>query len=589
MVSALTWVLAGIVAYTFVGMALRARGLLPDYIRLSGPITTLHTGRGRAFLDRLAARRRFWRAWGNLGLGIALVVMVGSFLLVVVGAYSAIVDPQPTALNEPRNVLAIPGVNDFLPLSVAPEIVTGLVLGLIVHEGGHGLLCRVEDIEIDSLGLAFFTLIPVGAFVEPDEEELREASRGAQLRMFAAGVTNNFALSLIALAVLFGPVMGAFAVVDGAPVGGVVPGSAADQAGIDRGDVLTEVDGQRVASAGDLDAVLANTSERTITVDRREGDPVSVNRSLVVTSASADRSPLGINATVTAVNGTPVSTERGFERAARNATVAALETDGGETVTAPLGAAVRVAEDGPLASEDAPSGERLVITSVGDRRTATAADLTDAIASQSPGEPVTVVGYVDGERQRYEVTLAEADTVGAALGVASIEQGTNGFVVDEFGIKDYPAGSFLEILGGDAEGTAAGSLSFAQRVFFVLLLPFAGAGAAGIDFNFAGFTGIATNFYEVEGVLGAFGTEPAFLVANLLFWAGWINLVIGQFNCVPTFPLDGGHLLRAGTESVVSRLPLPDKRRVVTTVSVTVTLVMIGSLLGMVFLPQLLA
>ncbi|WP_226022756.1 site-2 protease family protein [Halomicrobium salinisoli] len=587
MVSALTWVLAGIVAYTLVGMALRARGLLPDYVRLSGPITTLHTGRGRALLNKLAARRRFWRAWGNLGVGIALVVMVGSFLLVVVGAYSAIVDPQPTQLNQPRNVLAIPGVNDFLPLSVAPEIITGLVLGLIVHEGGHGLLCRVEDIEIDSLGLAFFTLIPVGAFVEPDEEELRESSRGSQLRMFAAGVTNNFALSLIALAVLFGPVMGAFAVVDGAPVGGVVPGSAADQAGIDRGDVLTGVDGQRVASTADLDAALANTSERTIAVDRREGEPVSVERSLVVTSAAAG-APLDINATVTAVNGTEVYTERGFERAARNATVATLRTDGGETVTTPLGASVLVAEDGPLAAEGAPAGESLVITAVGDRRTVAATDLTDAVASQSPGEPVTVVGYVDGERQRYEVTPAETDAGGLTLGIASIERGTSGFVVDEFGIKDYPAGSFLEILGGDAEDTATGSLSFAQRVFFVLLLPFAGAGAAGIDFNFAGFTGIATNFYEVEGALGAFGTEPAFLFANLLFWAGWINLVIGQFNCVPTFPLDGGHLLRASTESVVSRLPLPDKRRVVTTVSVTVTLVMIGSLLGMVFLPQLL-
>ncbi|WP_226011038.1 site-2 protease family protein [Halomicrobium salinisoli] len=587
MVSALTWVLAGIVAYTLVGMALRARGLLPDYVRLSGPITTLHTGRGRALLNKLAARRRFWRAWGNLGVGIALVVMVGSFLLVVVGAYSAIVDPQPTQLNQPRNVLAIPGVNDFLPLSVAPEIITGLVLGLIVHEGGHGLLCRVEDIEIDSLGLAFFTLIPVGAFVEPDEEELRESSRGSQLRMFAAGVTNNFALSLIALAVLFGPVMGAFAVVDGAPVGGVVPGSAADQAGIDRGDVLTGVDGQRVASTADLDAALANTSERTIAVNRREGEPVSVERSLVVTSAAAG-APLDINATVTAVDGTEVYTERGFERAARNATVATLRTDGGETVTTPLGASVLVAEDGPLAAEGAPAGESLVITAVGDRRTVAATDLTDAVASQSPGEPVTVVGFVDGERQRYEVTPAETDAGGLTLGIASIERGTSGFVVDEFGIKDYPAGSFLEILGGDAEDTATGSLSFAQRVFFVLLLPFAGAGAAGIDFNFAGFTGIATNFYEVEGALGAFGTEPAFLFANLLFWAGWINLVIGQFNCVPTFPLDGGHLLRASTESVVSRLPLPDKRRVVTTVSVTVTLVMIGSLLGMVFLPQLL-
>jgi hypothetical protein len=145
------------------------------------------------------------------------VVLVASFLLVAFSAYEAIVNPQPSALNEPRNALAIPGVNDFLPLSVAPEIVLGLLLGLIVHEGGHGLFCRVEDIE--SMGVALLAVLPIGAFVEPDEDELLRSDRGAQTRMYTAGVTNNFALSFAVLLLLFGPVAGSIAVVDGAPVG----------------------------------------------------------------------------------------------------------------------------------------------------------------------------------------------------------------------------------------------------------------------------------------------------------------------------------------------------------------------------------
>jgi hypothetical protein len=150
MVSTLTLVLAGVLLYTVVAMALRARGMLPSYVRVQGPITTIHTQRGKAFLDWLAGPKRFWRAWGNFGVGIALVVMVGSFLAVVFAAYSSVTSPQQTAITEPQNVLVIPGVNEFLPLSAAPEIVFGLLVGLVVHEGGHGLLCRVGDIDIDS-------------------------------------------------------------------------------------------------------------------------------------------------------------------------------------------------------------------------------------------------------------------------------------------------------------------------------------------------------------------------------------------------------------------------------------------------------
>ncbi|PSQ60467.1 metalloprotease, partial [Halobacteriales archaeon SW_7_71_33] len=157
MVSLLTWVAVGVLLYTLAAFALDRRGLLPDAVRVQGPITTVHTQSGKDFLDWLAGPKRFWRAWANFGVGVALVVMLSAFLFLLVFAVSTLRNPpEATAVNRPRNVLVIPGVNDFLPLSVAPEIVFGLAVGLVVHEGGHGLLCRVEDIDIDSMGLAFF-------------------------------------------------------------------------------------------------------------------------------------------------------------------------------------------------------------------------------------------------------------------------------------------------------------------------------------------------------------------------------------------------------------------------------------------------
>ncbi len=198
----LTWVLIGLLLYWIAVIGLRNGGYLPEYIGTQGPILTFHTKRGRVLLDRLARPKRFWRAWSNFGVGIALVVMISMFAVLIRVAVIALSSPQSASspARQPHNVLVIPGVNDFLPLSATPGIVFGLLVGLVVHEGGHGLLCRVEDIDIDSMGVAMLAFLPIGAFVEPDQESSKSASRGGQTRMFAAGVTNNFAITLLAFA-----------------------------------------------------------------------------------------------------------------------------------------------------------------------------------------------------------------------------------------------------------------------------------------------------------------------------------------------------------------------------------------------------
>jgi len=599
MVSTLTLVLAGVLLYTLIAMALRQRGVLPESVKVSGPLTTIHTQRGKAFLDRLARRRRLWRAWSNVGVGISLMLLVGLFFVLLLSAYQNILQPEATPIQNPQDALVIPGVNQFLPLSAAPDIVIGLLVGLVVHEGGHGLLCRVEDIEIDSMGLALFTILPIGAFVEPDEESRREASRGAQTRMFAAGVTNNFVVTVLALGLLFGPVAGSIAVVDGVPVGGTLPDSPAAAAGLESGDVLTAVNGTAVDDESELRSLLEATDNRRLVLTTRDGEQLTVERSLLVTRA-LEQGPLQVSAgqTITAVNGTAVSTDRQLRDALADRTVATLSlgTGGNATTTGPIGAYGAAVDDaGPLNdSGGAPAGAEIVITRVGDERIVDGGDLTEVLARTDPGTEVVVEASVstDGEgyeRETYTVTLGtNRRTGGALIGILGGAGGITGIEVSDFGIQAYPAGQFLDIVSADGALDAVDRGSLAQLLLTILVLPFASVAVPSAGNNFAGFLDPIANFYVTTGPLSVLGDGVVFFLANVLFWTGWVNFNLGLFNCIPAFPLDGGHILRTSTEAILARTPL-NSRSHVRAVTISIGLIMGISLLVMLFGPQLLS
>jgi membrane-associated protease RseP (regulator of RpoE activity) len=95
-------------------------------------------------------------------------------------------------LPAPGGTLLLPGVN--LPLF---EGIAALLIILAVHEVAHAILARVGKVPVLSSGLVLFGVIPIGAFVEPDERKLAKKNKLIQTRVLIAGSTSNLYFSII--------------------------------------------------------------------------------------------------------------------------------------------------------------------------------------------------------------------------------------------------------------------------------------------------------------------------------------------------------------------------------------------------------
>ncbi|MEY7850225.1 site-2 protease family protein [Natrarchaeobius sp. A-rgal3] len=580
----------GLLAYTAVAMALAAWGRLPGWIRIRGPMVTFETEATPSVLDRLATRRRLWRRIADAGVFVSFALVAVSFVMVVFAGYAALTREVATEVNRPRNVLAVPGVNDFLPLSATPEIVFGLFAGVAVHELGHALLARVEDVDVRSMGVIFLALVPFGAYVDMGGDE-RSVSTAARNRIYAAGVTVNLVLAIVCALVLMALVSASVAAVPGLAVGTVVPGTPAADAGLERGDVITAVDGTPVEDEAEVRAELADADE-TVSLERAEGESVTLERAVVVRAApGAGPNALEPGTEIAAVDGTPVRAEAAFREALEAAdeptvAVTTVDSDGVERAeTFVAGTYVAsVVEDGPLADAGAPTGEPGVVTSIDGERMTDHEDLFAALEAASPGETVIVGLYTDDGLEEYRVTLGEStDGDGAHLGVYPAA-GAGGIAVTDLGIEPYPTDEHLGVLSGSEPATITNTPL--DRLLTIAFLPFAGAIGLASE-NFGGFVGEATAVYAVTGPLSAVG-GVVFVLATVLYWTGWISLLLGFFNCLPVYPLDGGRLVRTNAEGVASRLPVSTPGTAAAAVTAVSSAVVLISVVVMLFGPMVL-
>ena len=251
----LLFALGIVLVYAVLAYYIHTRKLWENHITFYGPIMAIKTERV-GFFDWFARYRTFFRIYGTIGVIMVVVVSVTMTAMLVISLQTTIVQkPAPTAVNELRNVLAIPGLNDFIPLTLA--VLLGLIITMVVHEFGHAILCRVEGIRVRSMGL-LVPVIPIGAFVDPDVEDQEKSKGLPKMRMFGAGITNNILVGVLCFALLLF-LLGSAVPLATPFVNGVYVGSPAQAAGVPPNSIIKEVNGVSVSSRDDVTAVLDRT------------------------------------------------------------------------------------------------------------------------------------------------------------------------------------------------------------------------------------------------------------------------------------------------------------------------------------------
>lgn len=271
-----------IAVYTIIVYMLHKKGILKKYnISLYGPALMWRTERGIQFLKNRAKRVRFWTLYGNISIVFCFITMVIMTVLIIEMAWivTGFTAAQKAALPGIETALVIPVINPILPLEYVGYVILALLIAMVVHEFSHGILTLAHKLKVKSLGVLYL-IVPIGAFSEPDDEEVKKAQIKPRMQIYGAGPFANFivvVLSIFFISVVFMSSVHPAAI--GAQVFSVDVNSPAEMIGIQPGCIITQLNNTRTNTSEEyLDALNVTRANQTVTITYYTGGTLSTKQ-----------------------------------------------------------------------------------------------------------------------------------------------------------------------------------------------------------------------------------------------------------------------------------------------------------------------
>ena len=167
----------------------------------------------------------------------------------------------------PQGNLLIPGLNPILPWTYGW---IGLVVTIIIHEAGHGIVARVYNTKVESTGIVLFLGIPIGAFVNIQQDELNRTTFKQKSAILTAGPLNNMVLAGISFGLLFllvsslTPVSNIQGDETGITVLSIGENSLAKSIGLSKNSIITYINAEPIEDVQELRKILRDNLGTTI-------------------------------------------------------------------------------------------------------------------------------------------------------------------------------------------------------------------------------------------------------------------------------------------------------------------------------------
>jgi len=500
---------------------------------LMGPMIMWRTRKGRDFIERLSSHKRLWGFYGKAALWICAISMLTIMTLLL---WEATIVSQVDEPPSPELILGLPGVNPVIPLWYG---ILGLVIAIVIHEFSHGVLTRNGDMRIESLGLVFL-VVPIGAFVEPDEKEMKATTRRKRSRVFAAGPASNMIAAFVFLGLFSGVMMSTLEPVEeGALAIGVVEGSPVSIAGMDPNGLVTAVGGVSVRNESDLSGLDTITPGSRVNISYfYDGETIIVSDvvygvvvSYVAQGFAASDAGLEVGMVLVSLNDTPI-----------------LNAD-------TLSSVMSEARAGQVVN--------IVVMSYDDQAEAFQID-----------DDVTSVQLSD--KWDYYEEYAPRDNKEEYRGMAYLGGGFLGMGIqarDASFYGDFFSNPFSDISNVD---------DFSRSWLRLIALPF---------LDLAPVSSPVTDLYAPSGWLGWMPDSAFWVISNSFYWIFWLNLMIGLTNVLPAVPLDGGYIFRDGLDYLVERArksyTAEKREQMVGTITMALALIVLGLILWQIVGPAL--
>ena len=229
---------------------------------------------GLKWMDKCSKRFREWIVLsGYIGVGAGFVGLIFISYILVKNLYDQIINPATVSGVS----LVLPGIN--VPgLGVLPfwYWLIAIFVIAIVHEFAHGIVARAHNIKVKNTGIVLFGPI-IGAFVEPDEKNLRKQEDIKQYSVLAAGAFSNVILALLAVLILnfaFMPLQQTMVEPTGFTFDAYVEGEFPfAEAGIEPGTLITGINGETTTQFQDFSAeLITHKPKETVVINTPNKD-----------------------------------------------------------------------------------------------------------------------------------------------------------------------------------------------------------------------------------------------------------------------------------------------------------------------------